>query len=671
MHAPMWTPTLDAIASAQLTRFRHDLQSRGMIDATVADAHALQQWSVAYPERFWAELWRAAGIMADGPGTPEAPWTEVLVGGERMAPPHPELGPRWFSDTRLNFAEHLLRRRDDGVAIVSWNEQGAQQRLTYRELALRVAATAAALRALGVGVGDRVVGYMPNVPEAVIAMLAATSIGAAWSSCSPDFGVKGVLDRFGQIAPKVLLVADGYWYAGKAMDCLSRVRDVVHALPSLVQVWVVPTLHAAPELSAIPHARLFSDVLHAYAAHAEPVFTRLPFDHPLYIMYSSGTTGLPKCMVHGAGGTLLQHWKELALHTDLHPHDVLFYFTTCGWMMWNWLVSGLAVGSTIVLYDGAPLAPSADILWRMAEAERISVFGTSAKYLAVLEKEGVHPGRDFDLSALRAILSTGSPLAAHSYDFVYAQIKRDVRLASISGGTDIISCFALGDPTGAVYRGELQMRGLGMAVDVVNDQGVPLRGAAGELVCTKPFPSMPVAFWNDPDGVLYRAAYFDYFPGLWRHGDWAEITPHDGLVIHGRSDATLNPGGVRIGTAEIYRQVEQIPEVLESLVIEQRLSADGADSRVVLFVRLRAAQALTAELQRVIRLRIREFASPHHVPKVIVAVDDIPRTISGKITELAVRDVVHGRVVKNADALANPAALELFRDLPALQLPPA
>jgi acetoacetyl-CoA synthetase len=422
-----------------------------------------------------------------------------------------------------------------------------------------------------------------------------------------------------------------------------------------------------PDLSGLPAAYRFTDVLSAYAAHREPVFTRLPFDHPLYIMYSSGTTGLPKCMVHGAGGTLLQHWKELALHTDLGHDDVLFYFTTCGWMMWNWLVSGLAVGSTIVLYDGAPLAPDAGILWRMAAAERVSVFGTSAKYLAVLEKEGVHPGATFDLSALRAMLSTGSPLAAHSYDFVYAGIKRDLRLASISGGTDIISCFALGDPTAPVYRGELQMRGLGMAVDVFGDDGAPVRGVPGELVCTAPFPSMPVAFWNDPDGALYRAAYFEYFPGVWRHGDWAEITAHDGLVIHGRSDATLNPGGVRIGTAEIYRQVEQIPAVLESLVIEQQLGPGGSDTRVVLFVRLREGEPFTDALQRAIRQRIREHASPHHVPKVIVEVADIPRTISGKITELAVRDVVHGRAVKNADALANPAALALFHDLPELR----
>ena len=668
----LWEPSPADVANARLAAFRQDLLARGVVPPDVTDAHALQRWSVEHLEAFWAEVWRAAQIMADGPGSADAPWETVLENGDVMRPPHVAdghwEGPRWFVGARLNFAEHLLRRRDDGAALVSWNEHGAQQRISFAELARRVAQCAAALRAHGVGVGDRVVGWMPNLPETVIVMLAASSIGAVWSSCSPDFGTKGVLDRFGQIAPKVLIAADGYWYAGKRIDCLPRLREIVDAIPSLEAVWVVPYASATPELGDVPRATRWSDVLAAFAAHDTPQFTRLPFDHPLYILYSSGTTGLPKCMVHGAGGTLLQHWKELALHTDLREGDVLFYFTTCGWMMWNWLVSGLAVGATVVLYDGAPLAPDPTVLWRMASTERVSVFGTSAKYLAMCEKEGLVPRELADLSALRAVLSTGSPLASHSYDYAQRAIGERVRLSSISGGTDIVSCFALGDPTGAVYRGELQMRGLGMAVDVYDDNGRPVREAPGELVCTRPFPSMPVAFWNDPAGVLYRAAYFEHIPGVWRHGDWAEITPHDGLVIHGRSDATLNPGGVRIGTAEIYRQVEQIPEVVESLVVEQTIGeAAGTDSRVVLFVRLREGVALTDTLQAAIRTRIREHTSPHHVPRVIVAVTDIPRTISGKITELAVREVIHGRPVKNVDALANPAALDLFRDLPALR----
>lgn len=668
---PVWIPTAAEVANARLTQFLRDLQTRGVLPSEVDNAHALQRWSVDYPDEFWAELWRAAQIIADGPDDSEAPWHRVLENGDTMQPPHEGSagleGPRWFTGARLNFAEHLLRRRDDGVALVSWNERGAQQRVTYGELARRVAACAAALAQRGVGVGDRVVGWLPNLPEAVIVMLAATSLGATWSSCSPDFGTKGVLDRFGQIAPTVLVAADGYWYAGKPVDCLARLRDIEAALPSLRAVWVVPYASPAPDLSGFARAERFDDVLAAYAHDTTPRFVRLPFDHPLYILYSSGTTGLPKCMVHGAGGTLLQHWKELALHTDVGADDVLFYFTTCGWMMWNWLVSGLALGATVVLYDGAPLAPDPTILWRMAHAERISVFGTSAKYLATLEKEGVVPREVAELSALRAVLSTGSPLAAHSYDYVQHAIGPRVRLSSISGGTDIVSCFALGDPTGPVYRGELQMRGLGMAVDVVDSEGRPVRGEPGELVCTRPFPSMPVAFWNDPDGSLYRAAYFDAIPGVWRHGDWAELTAHDGLIIHGRSDATLNPGGVRIGTAEIYRQVEQIPAVLESLVVEQTLGeAAGTDSRVVLFVRLRNGEALTDALQAAIRQRIREHTSPHHVPKVIVAVPDIPRTISGKITELAVREVIHNRPVKNVDALANPEALVHFRDVPEL-----
>ena len=665
--APLWAPSPERVAATRVMGFLRDLQARGVVPAEVRDLHALQRWSVGHPEAFWQGVWEAADVIAEGPGTPEAPWEAVLMGRGRMAPPDPGLGPRWFTGARLNYAEQLLRRRDEGVALVSWTEAGPGRRVTYAELAREVARAAAALRALGVGVGDRVVGYLPNGIEAVVAMLAATSLGALWSSCSPDFGTRGVVDRFGQVAPVVLVAADGYTYAGKRIDLQGRLREVVAALPSLRATWVVPQLGGGGTVDDLPGGAWFPDVLAAHAAESAPRFTRLPFDHPLAILYSSGTTGLPKCLVHGAGGTLLQHWKELALHTDVRPGDVLFFFTTCGWMMWNWLVSGLAVGATLVLYDGAPLAPEPAQLWRMAEAERVTVFGTSAKYLAVLEKEGVRPGASFDLGALRTILSTGSPLAAHSFDFVYRDIKADVHLASISGGTDIVSCFALGDPTGPVYRGALQMRGLGMAVDVTDGEGRAVRGEAGELVCTRPFPSMPVAFWNDPDGRLYREAYFTQIPGVWRHGDWAEVTAEDGLIIHGRSDATLNPGGVRIGTAEIYRQVEQVPEVLEGLVIEQRSAVTPGDSRVVLFVRLRPGVALDANLQDAIRRRIRAHASPHHVPRVIVAVPDIPRTLSGKITELAVRDTVHGRPVRNTDALANPEALAWFAACPALQ----
>jgi acetoacetyl-CoA synthetase len=664
---PIWRPRAADVARANVSRFMVELQARGDLPADVRDMHALQRWSVEHPEHFWAACWRAAGIDAEGPGPAGAPWASVLEGGDRMAPPDPVLGPRWFTGTRLSFAEHLLRRRDAHPALVSWSEEGPARRLSYAELVRDVARAAAALRAAGVGVGDRVAGWLPNIPEAVVLMLATSSIGAVWSSCSPDFGTRGVLDRFGQIAPTVLIVADGYRYAGKAIDCLPRAREIVAALPGLSATWVVANAADSPDVATVPGARRYDEVLADGTAGAEPTFARLPFDHPLYILYSSGTTGLPKCMVHGAGGTLLQHWKEHALHTDLGPDDVLFYFTTCGWMMWNWLVSGLALGLTVVLYDGAPLSPDPSVLWRMAEAERITVFGTSARYLVALEQAGVRPRERFDLGRLRAVLSTGSPLAPHSYDFVRDAIGPGIRLSSISGGTDIVSCFALGDPTGPVWRGELQVRGLGMAVDVFDDEGRPVRGAAGELVCTRPFPSMPVAFWNDPDGALYRAAYFERFPGVWRHGDWAELTAHDGLVIHGRSDATLNPGGVRIGTAEIYRQVEQVPEVLEAIVVEQSLGpAGGTDGRIVLFVRLREGALLDDALREVIRRRIREHASPHHVPKVILAVADIPRTISGKISELAVREVIHGRPVRNLDALANPEALAHFRNRPEL-----
>ncbi len=652
--APLWSPSAEQVRRANLTRFL------GVVSAR--DYPELYEWSVNNLEEFWAAVWTFCGVVADERAGRE-PWDEVLIGRDRVAPPDPRLGPRWFTGARLNFAENLLRFRDDATAVVFWDELGQQRVLTYAQLYQEVAMLADALTRAGVRPGDRVAGFLPNIPETVIAMLAATSIGAIWSSCSPDFGVSGVLDRFGQIRPKVLFCASSYRYSGKEIDCLARVRDIVDRIADIEHVVVVP-YRSAGRIETISGARHWADFVAASSGATNIAFRRDAFDYPVYIMYSSGTTGLPKCMVHGAGGTLLQHLKEHVLHCDLRREDRLFYFTTCGWMMWNWLVSGLAIGCTIVLYDGAPLLRRRPILWDMAAAERITVFGTSAKYLSLLEKEELHPRETHDLSALTSILSTGSPLAPQSFDYVYAHVKKDVRLSSISGGTDIISCFALGNPITPVWRGELQSRGLGMDVHVFDEAGQPTRRRAGELVCTSPFPSMPVGFWNDPDGAKYRAAYFDSYPNVWRHGDWAELTSHDGLVIYGRSDATLNPAGVRIGTAEIYRQVEQLPEIVESIVVGQDVTTEfGQDVRIVLFVRLRDGMVLDEALRERIRSQIRANASPHHVPKKIIQVQDIPRTISGKITELAVRDMIHGRPVKNMDALANPQALDLYRDL--------
>jgi acetoacetyl-CoA synthetase len=689
--APLWTPTPEQIAGANLARFIDQVRALGGDAAGIRGYDDLYAWSIANLELFWLEVRRFCGIIT-GPDDPSVACERPLIGRDRVAPPDPELGPKWFVGTRLNFAQNLLRYDDDREALVFWNERGARRRLTYRELNDEVARVASALRGMGVTVGDRVAGFLPNLPETVIAMLATTSLGAIWSSCSPDFGVNGVLDRFGQIRPRVLFAADGYVYNGREIDCLARVKEIAERIPEIERVVVVPYLAARPRLDGIRGVSSWSALpelagrdsnldtgspdavdrgearprLESRSASLE--FVHLPFDHPVYIMYSSGTTGLPKCMVHGAGGTLIQHLKELVLHTDLTRDDRIFYFTTCGWMMWNWLVSSLAVGATVILYDGAPLLRDRQILWDMAAEERVTVFGTSAKWLALSEKDGAKPIESHDLTALKSILSTGSPLAAHSYDYVHAHVKPTVRLSSISGGTDIISCFALGNPIGPVYRGEIQVRGLAMKVAIFDEQGRSVVGEQGELVCTAPFPSMPVAFWNDPDGAKYRAAYFEHFPNVWRHGDWAELTEHGGVIIYGRSDATLNPAGVRIGTAEIYRQVEQLPEVVESLVIGQDISTDnGIDTRIVLFVRLAEGLTLDDALREKIRAQIRANASPHHVPKKIIQVADIPRTISGKITELAVRDVVHGRPVRNADALANPRALELFRNLPELQ----
>jgi acetoacetyl-CoA synthetase len=661
---PIWRPSPEQVREANLTKFVTSLRARGELaagaDGVPLPYGVLHEWSIRNRESFWRATADFCGLVADGFDA------STCVGLDRMAPPDPVLGPKWFQGTTLNFAENLLRYRDERPAIISWNENGRQQELSFAELGGEVSRIATALRDMGVGVGDRVAGFLPNLPETIIAMLATTTLGALWSSCSPDFGVQGVLDRFGQIEPKVLVCADGYQYAGKRIDCLERAREIAARIPSITDVIVVPYLNASAEASTIPRAVRWDSLRRRGDA---PDFVQLPFDHPVYVMYSSGTTGLPKCMVHGAGGTLLQHLKELALHTDLTREDRMFYFTTCGWMMWNWMASSLAVGATVVLYDGAPLSPHTGVLWDLVAAERVSVFGTSAKYLALAEKAGLSPRTSHRIPALRTILSTGSPLADHSYDYVYREIKADVHLASISGGTDIISCFALGNPTEPVYRGEIQCRGLGMAVEVFDAGGHAVAGTPGELVCTKPFPSMPVAFWNDPDGLRYRAAYFEEYDGVWRHGDWAELTAHDGVIIYGRSDATLNPGGVRIGTAEIYRQVEQLPEVIESVAVGQEIG-DGAhgDVRIVLFVRLRDGITLSDDLIGRIRTQIRSNTTPLHVPKVVIQVADIPRTVSGKITEIAVREVIHGRPVKNVEALANPAALELFRDLPELTM---
>ena len=650
MPDPIWSPSQERIHQSHMYAFmrRHGFDSY----------RELYEWSVLQPEEFWPEMWKFAELIGD-------PGDQVVHGLDRMAPPDRDLGPRWFPGGRLNFAENLLRYRDDRDAIVAWNEQGRQRVISWSDLHDEVARVAAALREHGIRSGDRVAAFIPNIPEAVIVMLATASIGAVWSSCSPDFGVQGVLDRFGQIEPKILFCADSYTYSGKRIDCLGRAAEVADRIPSIETVVVVAYGDRQPDLSGIPRSALWNE----FAASSWGVveFERMPFDHPLYVLYSSGTTGLPKCMVHGAGGTLLQHYKELLLHTDLKREDRVFYFTTLGWMMWNWLMSALAVGSTIVLYDGAPFPPENDLLWRMAADEGITVFGTSARFLAMCEKQEIEPSKH-DLSALKTILSTGSPLAVNSFDWVYSSVKQDVHLASISGGTDIVSCFAGGNPVLPVYRGELQCRALGMAVHVFDADGNPVIEEPGELVCTRPFVSMPIGFWNDPDGSKYRSAYFEKFPGVWRHGDWSEITAHDGMIIYGRSDATLNPGGVRIGTAEIYRQVEQLPEVLESVAVGQEL-ADGApgDVRVVLFVRLREGEMLDESLRDRIRKRIRDNTSPLHVPKRIVQVSDIPRTISNKISELAVRDVIHGRPVSNTEALANPASLKFFENLEELR----
>ncbi|WP_092405572.1 acetoacetate--CoA ligase [Dokdonella immobilis] len=649
MNTPIWEPGEERIDRANLSRFmRYVREQTGNSD--IRRYAPLHDFSIRQPARFWSLFWEFCGIRAGGSFEP------ALVDGDRMP------GAQWFPGVRLNFAQNLLRYKDERTAIVFRNEWGQRRQLTYAELHVEVARVADGLKRAGVGTGDRVAGFLPNIPETIIAMLATTSLGAIWSSCSPDFGIDGVVDRIGQIKPRLLFTADAYPYGGKRFDCLEKVGAMVERVSSIEHVVVVPYSQDAVDLSRIKGAVSWAD----FAGDGQPAlgFEQFPFDHPLYVLYSSGTTGAPKCIVHGAGGTLLQHLKELMLHTDLKREDRFFFYTTCGWMMWNWMVSSLAIGSTLVLYDGSPNYPDGNVLWDLADEVGISVYGTSARWLATIEKAGLVPAKSHKLSALRTILSTGSALAPESYDYVYRDIKADVLLASISGGTDIISCFALGNPLMPVYRGELQCRGLGMDVEILDSAGQPVVGQVGELACMAPFPSMPIGFWDDAEGERYRDAYFSRFPGVWCHGDLALLTEHDGIIILGRSDSTLNPGGVRIGTAEIYRQVEQLPEILECVAVGQRWQDD---ERIILFVRLRNGLALDATLRDRIRMQIRTNTSPRHVPAKIIAVDDIPRTLTGKPSETAIRDAIHGRAVANIDALANPQSIELYARMAELQ----
>jgi acetoacetyl-CoA synthetase len=644
---PLWRPSQDRIARSALTAFSAFVKER-FPEVEESTYEALHHWSITATDDFWRCIWDHCEVIASES-------SDVVVRDVDKMP-----GASWFPGARLNFAENLLRRRGDATALISLLENGTRTETSFDELYAQVAAIAAALKARGVEPGDRVAGFMPNVTETVVAMLAATSLGAVWTSCSPDFGFQGVMDRFGQVQPKVLFAADGYYYNGKAHDSLEKVRQIAEEIDSLEQVIILGVIEQAPEISGIRGAALYSDWQHQQARVTDITFEQLPFDHPLYIMYSSGTTGVPKCIVHGAGGTLVQHLKEHQLHCDIGPEDTLFYFTTCGWMMWNWLISGLASGATLVLYDGSPFADEGNVLLNAIDREGITVFGTSAKFISGIEKAGLAPRVSHDLSSLKTILSTGSPLSHESFEYVYRDVKEDVLLASIAGGTDIISCFVGGCPTRPVYTGQIQCRALGMAVEFWEDAGAPLALGKGELVCTRPFPSMPIGFWNDREGSKYRRAYFAQFDNVWCHGDYGELTPEDGAIIHGRSDAVLNPGGVRIGTAEIYRQVEKLDAIVESIVVGQDWEDDV---RVVLFVVLRMGEVLTDELKAAIRATIRQNATPRHVPSKIIQVDEIPRTLSGKIVELAVREVIHGRPVNNIDALANPGALSQFADL--------
>jgi len=645
----LWQPSEERIRSTNMYRFMTFVNEKYHKDFD--EYAALYQWSIENIPEFWASMWEFADIKAS------KAYTRVVDDPARLP------GAKWFQGAELNFAENLLRYRDDRIALIFKGEAREPVRITYRDLYHEVARVAEPLKAAGVQPGDRVAGFMPNMPETIIAMLAATSLGATWSSCSPDFGIKGVLDRFGQIKPKILFTANGYSFKGKTFDSLTRVADILKEIPSIEKVVVVPYTESDPDISRLPRAvdyRAFKST----GTPSEIEFKQLPADHPLYIMFTSGTTGLPKCMVQSAGGILVHHMKELMLHTDLKREDTIFYFTTCGWMMWNWLTSSLGVGATLVLFDGNPFHPDPGALWQMAQDEKITIFGTSAGYIAAIQNAGVAPGKSYDLTPLRAVLSTGSPLSIEGFEYIYREVKQDLLLASISGGSDINGCFAGGNPMGPVYAGELQCRNLAMKVEAFDDNGRPVINQQGELVCSAASPSMPIYFWDDPDGRKYHAAYFDVYPNVWRHGDFIEINDRGGVAIYGRSDATLNPGGVRIGTAEIYRQVEGMNEIEDSLVVGQNWKGDV---RVILFVKMAEGHALTEELKNRIKTTLRQNASPRHVPAKILETPAVPYTLNMKKVELAVKKVIEGKPVLNKDALSNPEALNYYENLKALQ----
>jgi len=641
MNPILWKPDQERVAASQMTAFTRYVEEKTANH--FSDYQALWQWSIQSPEDFWPAVWEFCEVQAS------RSWDTALEN------PHQMPGAKWFNGAKLNFAENLLEGgKDEAIAILFRNEIGQSREIRRGELRLEVARVAGWLQEQGIGPGDRIAAWMPNLPETVVMLLAAATLGATFSSCSPDFGIQAVVERFGQIEPVLLLVTDGYMYGGKTFEVLPKVQKLLESVPSIQHTLVVPYSSEPVNRINVPNSQWWDEV----GSTGTPLeYLQLPFDHPLYILYSSGTTGTPKCIVHGAGGTLLQHLKEHRLHTDLRGGDRLFYFTTCGWMMWNWLISGLATGAAIVLYDGSPMQPDANVLFQLAEELEIDVFGTSASYLTALEKRGVRPGKQYNLGRLRTILSTGSPLSDESFSYVYREIKADLCLASISGGTDIISCFVLGNSNLPVRRGELQCRGLGMAVDIFNAQGKSLVGEKGELVCTRPFPSMPLGFWRDETGSRYHNAYFDRYRNVWCHGDFAQLTEEGGMIIYGRSDAVLNPGGVRIGTAEIYAQVILVDEVVDCVAVGQEWKGD---SRIVLFVQLQKGSLMDAPLEEKIRRQIRSGASPRHVPAAILTVPDIPKTRSGKISELAVRNAIHGHPIDNLEALANPEALHGF-----------